>query len=51
MNGGYACDIIIKLGSYAEMLLSGKKKNYFFVHDSPNIHTEKAILVILNHIQ
>ena len=47
-NGAYVCDIIIKPGSYAEMLLSGKK---LFGLDSPHMQTERSNLIILNYIQ
>ena len=50
--GGYACDIIIKPGSYAEMPTEcGSGKNLLFGLDSPYIQTEKPILFILNFIQ
>ena len=45
---GYACDIIIKPGSYAEMPTEWQK---LFGLDSPYIQTEKPILIVLNYIQ
>ena len=48
--GAYACDIIIKPGSYAEMLLNGGKKILFCLN-TPHNRTEKSILIVLNYIQ
>merc|ERR1712082_415164 len=46
-NGGYACDIIIKPGSYAEMPTEWQKLAFW--PDSPYIQTGKPILMILNY--
>ena len=47
LYGGYACDIIIKPGSYAEMPAEWQKLGI----DSLYIQTEKPCLIILNYIQ